>query len=211
MNIGTPQRISPKIREMSLELTGDNSPTFVPVKALPGADALECFPVVENHVAQAGGTVCYGWRFWELPGIYVEAEFHAVWRTEDGSLLDITPNQVGSQQVLFVADPSRVYEGHQVKNIRRALADHPAILNFFAAADAEYEFMNRGSRADQHGQIVLSPAESREYMQIQTKKADAMSRMMRKGAEPVRSPAKVGRNEPCPCGSGRKFKKCCGR
>ncbi len=28
-------------------------------------------------------------------------------------------------------------------------------------------------------------------------------------AEPRRS-AKVGRNEPCPCGSGRKFKKCCG-
>ncbi|HYR01938.1 MAG TPA: SEC-C metal-binding domain-containing protein, partial [Syntrophobacteria bacterium] len=21
----------------------------------------------------------------------------------------------------------------------------------------------------------------------------------------------VGRNEPCPCGSGRKYKKCCGR
>ncbi len=27
--------------------------------------------------------------------------------------------------------------------------------------------------------------------------------------EPIRS-AKVGRNEPCPCGSGKKFKKCCG-
>ncbi|WP_211365126.1 SEC-C metal-binding domain-containing protein [Rhodovulum strictum] len=23
--------------------------------------------------------------------------------------------------------------------------------------------------------------------------------------------AKVGRNDPCPCGSGRKFKKCCGQ
>jgi uncharacterized protein YecA (UPF0149 family) len=22
--------------------------------------------------------------------------------------------------------------------------------------------------------------------------------------------AKVGRNEPCPCGSGKKYKKCCG-
>jgi uncharacterized protein YecA (UPF0149 family) len=22
---------------------------------------------------------------------------------------------------------------------------------------------------------------------------------------------KVGRNEPCPCGSGKKFKQCCGR
>jgi hypothetical protein len=28
---------------------------------------------------------------------------------------------------------------------------------------------------------------------------------------PHRAPRKVGRNEPCPCGSGRKFKKCCGR
>ena len=27
---------------------------------------------------------------------------------------------------------------------------------------------------------------------------------------PVRSGSKVGRNEPCPCGSGRKYKKCCG-
>ena len=27
----------------------------------------------------------------------------------------------------------------------------------------------------------------------------------------VRSGKKVGRNEPCPCGSGKKYKKCCGR
>ncbi len=28
--------------------------------------------------------------------------------------------------------------------------------------------------------------------------------------EPPRVSQKVGRNEPCPCGSGKKFKKCCG-
>ncbi len=27
----------------------------------------------------------------------------------------------------------------------------------------------------------------------------------------VRETPKVGRNEPCPCGSGKKFKKCCGK
>lgn len=27
----------------------------------------------------------------------------------------------------------------------------------------------------------------------------------------VRASPKVGRNDPCPCDSGRKFKKCCGR
>ncbi len=31
-------------------------------------------------------------------------------------------------------------------------------------------------------------------------------------AAPVRSAAPaVGRNDPCPCGSGKKYKKCCGR
>jgi preprotein translocase subunit SecA len=36
------------------------------------------------------------------------------------------------------------------------------------------------------------------------------------GEEEARKPvtreeAKVGRNDPCPCGSGKKYKKCCGR
>lgn len=31
------------------------------------------------------------------------------------------------------------------------------------------------------------------------------------GTQPIkRATPKVGRNEPCPCGSGKKFKKCCG-
>ncbi|MCL6611455.1 MAG: preprotein translocase subunit SecA [Peptococcaceae bacterium] len=29
--------------------------------------------------------------------------------------------------------------------------------------------------------------------------------------QPVRREAKVGRNDPCPCGSGKKYKKCCGK
>jgi preprotein translocase subunit SecA len=28
--------------------------------------------------------------------------------------------------------------------------------------------------------------------------------------KPVRAGKKVGRNDPCPCGSGKKYKKCCG-
>ena len=29
-------------------------------------------------------------------------------------------------------------------------------------------------------------------------------------SQPLRAPPKVGRNDPCPCGSGKKYKKCCG-
>ncbi|NLA25785.1 MAG: hypothetical protein GX878_00155, partial [Firmicutes bacterium] len=28
--------------------------------------------------------------------------------------------------------------------------------------------------------------------------------------QPVRAEKKIGRNDPCPCGSGKKYKKCCG-
>jgi SEC-C motif domain protein len=38
------------------------------------------------------------------------------------------------------------------------------------------------------------------------------TRPVRQGPAPRKSSApKVGRNDPCPCGSGRKYKHCCGR
>jgi len=29
--------------------------------------------------------------------------------------------------------------------------------------------------------------------------------------EPIKADRPPGRNDPCPCGSGKKYKKCCGR
>ena len=29
--------------------------------------------------------------------------------------------------------------------------------------------------------------------------------------EPVKNENKIGRNDPCPCGSGKKYKNCCGK
>ena len=29
--------------------------------------------------------------------------------------------------------------------------------------------------------------------------------------KPIVNPSKIGRNELCPCGSGKKYKKCCGK
>jgi uncharacterized protein len=38
----------------------------------------------------------------------------------------------------------------------------------------------------------------------------AAAREARAGATYRRTTEKVGRNDPCPCGSGKKFKRCCG-
>ena len=47
----------------------------------------------------------------------------------------------------------------------------------------------------------------------QSKASDVVSEAMAAAekAKPVRTGPKVGRNDPCPCGSGKKFKQCCGK
>ena len=47
--------------------------------------------------------------------------------------------------------------------------------------------------------------EERRQLQMNYNRGEGSS-----GAQTVRRGRKVGRNDPCPCGSGKKFKKCCG-
>ena len=54
--------------------------------------------------------------------------------------------------------------------------------------------------------IISRPPERREVAKnIVTNVDTSVAR------EPVKSVKKVGRNDPCPCGSGKKFKECCGK
>ena len=49
------------------------------------------------------------------------------------------------------------------------------------------------------------------YWRGQGSKQISMPLMASPTPTPTRASTKVGRNEPCPCGSGKKFKKCCGK
>ncbi|HEY4940514.1 MAG TPA: UPF0149 family protein [Rhizomicrobium sp.] len=57
--------------------------------------------------------------------------------------------------------------------------------------------------ADASDHIAQAVLDIAEYWQQKNKPPPA-------GAIPVRTAPKIGRNDPCPCGSGRKYKKCCG-
>jgi uncharacterized protein len=49
------------------------------------------------------------------------------------------------------------------------------------------------------------------YWRARTRAANAWSLMDEQVRSPTRASPKTGRNKPCPCGSGKKFKMCCGR
>ena len=61
------------------------------------------------------------------------------------------------------------------------------------------------------GVLAAQPApqatERREVVKVTGTGANAKSKPSR---SPVKKAVKVGRNDPCPCGSGKKYKKCCG-
>ena len=62
----------------------------------------------------------------------------------------------------------------------------------------------------------LAKSHSRSYMKLipkkKTKTREATKAIPRKkAAKQAPVEVKVGRNDPCPCGSGKKYKKCCGK
>jgi len=58
---------------------------------------------------------------------------------------------------------------------------------------------------DQTREIERRQQRQQQQLLYQTGPAQA------EAPKPVRTGAKVGRNDPCPCGSGKKYKKCCGQ
>jgi preprotein translocase subunit SecA len=67
-------------------------------------------------------------------------------------------------------------------------------------------FLVQPARAEDHAQALERRQQrAQQNLQYQTGPAQA------EPPKPVRTGAKIGRNDPCPCGSGKKYKKCCGR
>ena len=94
-------------------------------------------------------------------------------------------------------------------NLFRSTSNLQAFENFLSTLP---QFLMREQGRPRHGPIARTAARA-------NRRRDRWQRRCgwrRRGGEvrlaPVRREMpKVGRNEPCPCGSGKKYKNCCGR
>ena len=89
-----------------------------------------------------------------------------------------------------------------VRTLSRMQLENPEEL---AAAERK-----RRAEAEQHMQFQHASAGQLEAPEGEGQ-SDPETQAKAKPAPFVRDNRKVGRNEPCPCGSGKKFKQCCGR
>lgn len=99
----TPKEIGPAVLEFSGTLGGD-PPVIVPVTEDPLGRYGWCNDGVRLKVAAEGGEPVHGWTIWEWAPALLTAEFHCVWRSPAGELLDITPKPRREQTIVFVKD-----------------------------------------------------------------------------------------------------------
>ena len=198
MNLTTPKTINEDVYRLRKKIGVSTEPVFVPVASRTGRKLGDCFADVARKISRDGGSIQHGWTVWESPGTLIEGEFHAVWRSPDGSLLDVTPKADGERRILFIPDPTRVFQNESVDNIRLALTDDPAIHRMIGMNEEMNNLRRKYNVGTGESKIPM-----REILAIQ-----------RKYAEPSQSPfhsvPNVGRNDRCPCGSGKKFKRCHG-
>ncbi len=109
-----------------------------------------------------------------------------------------------------------LWEEYLPDDVRDEFASIMVILSFFASrelADAYYGDLAENSRSFEETaqQVLALHADAmKEYSRIGNTILQAIERIKAEKPEPATS-HKVGRNEPCPCGSGKKYKKCCGQ
>jgi len=129
----TPLRITADIRRLVKKLGNVAEPRYVDVKPLPNSIPNNCFPEVLMHVEKVGGDIQHGWTIWEFPGLFAEAEFHAVWKPSSGQLVDITVKKDGERKILFVPDLERLVQNRRVPMVRYALNKNPLLLQWITA------------------------------------------------------------------------------
>lgn len=120
----TPASLTKDIAKFCKTVSKKVKPIYVPVQPIPGYTAHFCWNNVQRHMEEHGGGIQYGWIIWEMPGLLIEAEFHAVWVTHEGQFVDITEKDDRETQILFLPDESRKFNGRLIDNIRYPLIDN---------------------------------------------------------------------------------------
>ena len=88
-------------------------------------------------------------------------------------------------------------------------------LSFFSSREIAEAFHSEAAKGDQsfestaHAIHHLFPTAVAQYAHMGRVIAEVLREHEAVASEPRHS-VKIGRNDPCPCGSGKKYKRCCG-
>ena len=119
-----PPAITKHILKLARQIDAACLPEYVTVESRADCLPNRCFENVTRVVTQLGGRVQHGWTM-RQESYFAEGAFYAVWRSPDGSLIDVTPGADKQTQILFLPDSKRVWDGEEVEPRRLLLRETP--------------------------------------------------------------------------------------
>ena len=109
-----PRALTPALLQFCAAIAS-GEPVFIQSIPVARSATSFCFENVARRVREKGGSIAYGWAIWHLPGLYFEAEHHAVWRNKLGNLLDVSPQMGGRKRLLFLPDDDATYDPFAIR------------------------------------------------------------------------------------------------
>jgi preprotein translocase subunit SecA len=98
------------------------------------------------------------------------------------------------------------------RNVFRSATSMMAFENFRNAQQQNLQQAANTTPNAAYGRPTAPAPNGSKASDVVSEAAAAAERAQTKAkAKPVRTGPKVGRNDPCPCGSGKKYKQCCGK
>ncbi len=82
----------------------ESEPQYVPNRPEAFADTHKCAYNVLEKVRRDGGQLVLGWEIGLVPQLWVSGDFHVVWKSPKGELIDITPHTPKRETTLFLED-----------------------------------------------------------------------------------------------------------
>jgi hypothetical protein len=207
-----PKPDSNTVKNLRRALGTDREPVRVAVRTGPTERDRDCYVNVRERISTNGsGKMQLGWAVWQHAHLFIEAEPHAVLDPgNDQPWIDCTPhvlpNGTAVGEILFIPNDGAKYDFRTMDvqdNVRVPLTDDPRLLkalDLFAEKTALFNSVP--------GINVNLPEDvARKVLRVEAEVGMLLAQLMQTASG---LPEKIGRNDPCPCASGKKFKKCCG-
>lgn len=105
-------------------------PLYVPVRPVEHGKRAYCFRNSVIEAQRSGGDAVFGWAIWRWPGRWFEAEHHAVLRSPEGELVDVTPQEGDPPRVLFLPDEAKIYDPRTFRPNIMAADDNPTAAEY---------------------------------------------------------------------------------
>ncbi len=221
--IFVPAANSDAVRKLRQVLGTDEDAIVLRVSPHEGAQKNNCYPNIRDRIEkESGGRMQLGWAVWQHGTLFIEAEPHAVYDPDNGNpWLDCTPHSLpdGGKlwDILFIPNHAATYDFNTTDvadNVRVPLVDDPRIVKALRLFSEKAALMNSvpainvNLPQDLARKVVAVDQQASALLAEALQSVPGYERVLSAKAES--KPEKIGRNDPCPCGSGKKYKRCCG-